>query len=176
MEFEYIQVVKELWETGKSDFKGEHFQMDDCRMLPKPQRKIPLICAGQSAAGMDFSARHADYNFCFGKGVNTPTAFAPTAARLTEAAEKHGRSVGSAVLIMVIADETDEAAMAKWESYKDGKDALEEYFFEVLPDYDEDRVYASDIKKVVQWYNLLQKNNLLDSLESEDESDTSEEE
>jgi hypothetical protein len=38
-------------------------------------------------------------------------------------------------------------------SHKDGKDALEEYFFEVLPDYDEDRVYASDIKKIVQWYN-----------------------
>lgn len=47
-------------------------------------------------------------------------------------------------------------------SHKDGKDTLEEYFFEVLPDYDEDRVYASDIKKVVQWYNLLQKNDLLD--------------
>lgn len=119
---EYIQVVKELWETGQSNFKGEHFQMDDCRMLPKPQSKIPLICAGQSAAGMDFSARHADYNFCFGKGVNTPTAFAPTAARLTEAAKQHGRDVGSAVLIMVIADETDELAMAKWESYKEGKD------------------------------------------------------
>ncbi|TYA90655.1 DUF5606 family protein, partial [Seonamhaeicola marinus] len=29
---------------------------------------------------------------------------------------------------------------------KDSKDKLEEYFFEVLPDYDEDRVYASDIK------------------------------
>ncbi|RCT55199.1 DUF5606 domain-containing protein [Winogradskyella sp. KYW1333] len=61
-------------------------------------------------------------------------------------------------------------------SHKDGKDVLEEYFFEVLPDYDEDRVYASDIKKVVQWYNLLQKNDLLNSLESEDESDISEEE
>ena len=47
-------------------------------------------------------------------------------------------------------------------SHKDGKDKLEEYFFEVLPDYDEDRVYASDIKKVVQWYNMLQKNDLLD--------------
>ena len=46
-------------------------------------------------------------------------------------------------------------------SHKDGKDKLEEYFFEVLPDYDEDRVYASDIKKVVQWYNMLQKNDLL---------------
>ncbi|MFL0353791.1 DUF5606 domain-containing protein [Xanthomarina sp. GH4-25] len=47
-------------------------------------------------------------------------------------------------------------------SHKDGKDALEEYFFEILPDYDEDRVYASDIKKVIQWYNLLQKHDMLD--------------
>lgn len=45
---------------------------------------------------------------------------------------------------------------------KDSKDALEEYFFEVLPDYDEDRVYVSDIKKVIQWYNLLQEHNMLD--------------
>ncbi len=62
-------------------------------------------------------------------------------------------------------------------SHKDGKDALEEYFFGVLPDYDEDRVYASDIKKVIQWYNLLHKNNLLDVLEAEEEVvDASEEE
>ena len=62
-------------------------------------------------------------------------------------------------------------------SHKDDKETLEEYFFEVLPDYDEDRVYPSDIKKVVQWYNLLQKNNLLDALESKEEpTDTSEEE
>ncbi|QXP61511.1 DUF5606 domain-containing protein [Olleya sp. HaHaR_3_96] len=47
-------------------------------------------------------------------------------------------------------------------SHKDSKDKLEEYFFEVLPDYDEDRVYPSDIKKVVQWYNMLQKNDMLD--------------
>lgn len=45
---------------------------------------------------------------------------------------------------------------------KDSKDTLEEYFFEVLPDYDEDRVYVSDIKKVIQWYNLLQEHNMLD--------------
>ena len=54
-------------------------------------------------------------------------------------------------------------------SHKDGKDKLEEYFFEVLPDYDEDRVYASDIKKIVQWYNLLHKHDLL-NLEEEEES------
>lgn len=54
---------------------------------------------------------------------------------------------------------------------KDSKDKLEEYFFEVLPDYDEDRVYASDIKKVVQWYNLLQEHNMLNEIESEDEKE-----
>lgn len=59
-------------------------------------------------------------------------------------------------------------------SHKSSNVELEEYFFEVLPDYDEDRVYPSDIKKVVQWYNLLQKNGKTDF--SEPESDGSEEE
>ena len=55
-------------------------------------------------------------------------------------------------------------------NHKSSKDQLEEYFFEVLPDYDEDRVYASDIKKVVQWYNLLQKNGVTQFI-SEDASE-----
>lgn len=42
-------------------------------------------------------------------------------------------------------------------NHKVPKIELEEFFFDVLPDYDEDRVYPSDIKKVVQWYNILQK-------------------
>ena len=63
-------------------------------------------------------------------------------------------------------------------SHKASKDELEEFFFEVLSDYDEDRVYPSDIKKVIQWYNILQKNNMLDALKNEEEevADTSEEE
>ena len=61
-------------------------------------------------------------------------------------------------------------------SHKDSKDVLEEYFFEVLPDYDEDRVYASDIKKVVQWYNLLQSQNLLDFLQEDSKDSNPEEE
>ncbi|NND63731.1 MAG: DUF5606 domain-containing protein [Flavobacteriaceae bacterium] len=59
-------------------------------------------------------------------------------------------------------------------SHKSGKDELEEYFFNVLPDYDEDRVYPSDIKKVLQWYNLLNRKGFTDF--SEEEEDTSEEE
>ncbi len=47
-------------------------------------------------------------------------------------------------------------------SHKSSKDELEAFFFEVLPEYDEDRVYPSDIKKVVQWYNLLVEKGLTD--------------
>ena len=46
-------------------------------------------------------------------------------------------------------------------SHKSTEDELEEYFFEILPDYDEDRVYTSNIKKILQWYNLLTKNGIL---------------
>ena len=53
-------------------------------------------------------------------------------------------------------------------NHKASKDELEEYFFSVLSDYDEDRVYASDIKKIIQWYNLLHKNDLLAALDEED--------
>jgi hypothetical protein len=62
-------------------------------------------------------------------------------------------------------------------SHKDEKIKLEEYFFEVLPDYDEDRVYVSDIKKVIQWYNILIDNKITDFATEEVESeDVSEEE
>ena len=47
-------------------------------------------------------------------------------------------------------------------SHKADKLDLEAYFFEVMPNYDEDRVYGSDIKKVIQWYNILLEHKLLD--------------
>ena len=52
-------------------------------------------------------------------------------------------------------------------SHKDSKDNLEEYFFSILQDYDEDRVYPSDIKKVIRWYNILQENEMLHLLDEE---------
>ncbi|EKF56330.1 hypothetical protein I215_02368 [Galbibacter marinus] len=61
-------------------------------------------------------------------------------------------------------------------SHKDPKIKLEEYFFEVLPDYDEDRVYASDIKKIIQWYNLLHDKGITDfDTQEQEESDVKQE-
>jgi Domain of unknown function (DUF5606) len=46
-------------------------------------------------------------------------------------------------------------------SHKEDNDKLVAYFKEILPDYDQDRVYPSDIKKVLNWYNLLQAKGLV---------------
>ena len=59
-------------------------------------------------------------------------------------------------------------------SHKESKDKLEAFFSEILPDYDEDRVYPGDIKKVVQGYNLLQSKGIMDFSEPEASSEEEE--
>ncbi len=46
-------------------------------------------------------------------------------------------------------------------SHKLSMPELRSYMEEVLPNYDAERVYDSDLRKLFQWYNLLQSNNLL---------------
>ncbi|WP_299439896.1 DUF5606 domain-containing protein [uncultured Aquimarina sp.] len=60
-------------------------------------------------------------------------------------------------------------------SHKESKNKLEAYFSEVLPDYDEDRVYVSDMKKVIQWYNILQSKGITDFEEPEEVTSDEEE-
>ena len=55
--------------------------------------------------------------------------------------------------------------------HKSSGKVLEKYFDEIIPTYDRKRVYASDIKKVVLWYNILQKLELLDFSEDKDDKD-----
>jgi hypothetical protein len=45
---------------------------------------------------------------------------------------------------------------------------LKSYFEKVVPEFDKDRVYVSDIKKVLLWYNSLQQKELLDFTEEKD--------
>ena len=57
-------------------------------------------------------------------------------------------------------------------NYKKCKSAeLREYFATILPDYDRDRVHDSDIKKLLQWYNLLVNNGITDFEEPEAEEE-----
>jgi len=50
---------------------------------------------------------------------------------------------------------------------------LKDFFLEMVPDYDQNRVYVSDIKKILNWYNLLLKSDLLD-FPDEEESEKAE--
>ena len=47
-------------------------------------------------------------------------------------------------------------------SHKPDKEELIKYFEEILPNYDVERVYISEIKKVIQWYNTLQSAGLIE--------------
>jgi hypothetical protein len=61
-------------------------------------------------------------------------------------------------------------------SHKESKQKLEDYFSEILPDYDVDRVYISDIKKIIQWYNLLVSKGVTDFGTAKGSEKTSDEE
>ena len=53
--------------------------------------------------------------------------------------------------------------------HKEDAKKVRDYFAVVLPSYDRERVYESNIRKVLQWYNLLQKEGLVDQELSERE-------
>ncbi len=53
-------------------------------------------------------------------------------------------------------------------SAKSSSNELKSYFEKVLPKYDQDRVYVSDIKKVLLWYNILQEKEMLNFTEEEE--------
>lgn len=48
-------------------------------------------------------------------------------------------------------------------------DVVRDFFTEVLPDHDEERVYHSDIRKIIKWFNLLLDKGLLSFEEEKSE-------
>ncbi|MCM1034258.1 MAG: DUF5606 domain-containing protein [Paludibacter sp.] len=59
--------------------------------------------------------------------------------------------------------------VCKLEVKKADNDTLRAFFAEVLPDFDRDRVYPSDIRKLVQWYNILIEAGITDFSEVEED-------
>lgn len=54
-------------------------------------------------------------------------------------------------------------------SHKESNEKIITYFNEIVPEYDKERVYTSDMKKIVQWYNLLTEKGILNFNEEEEE-------
>jgi len=53
-------------------------------------------------------------------------------------------------------------------SSKSSPEEIKKYFEEVCPEFDRDKVYFSDMKKIISWYNLLQELKMLEFEEEED--------
>lgn len=71
----------------------------------------------------------------------------------------------------------EEGKAASIDPRKAGGEELRQYFAKVLPDFDRDRVHNSDIKKLLQWYNILISNGVTDfEEERKDEANTAAEE
>ena len=62
----------------------------------------------------------------------------------------HDDEIPLRIIFKTIAKKGSEAI-----SHKESNDKLISFFNEILQNYDEDRVYPSNIKKIVQWYNIL---------------------
>ncbi len=56
----------------------------------------------------------------------------------------------------------EEGKPASLDPKKADGDELREYFAKVLPAFDRERVHVSDIKKLLQWYNILIANGITD--------------
>lgn len=70
----------------------------------------------------------------------------------------------------------ENGAAASIDPKKASPDELRSYLAEVLPDFDRDRVYVSDIKKLISWYNILITNGITEFKEDEVKEEAEEKE
>ena len=64
----------------------------------------------------------------------------------------------------------ENASVASVDYKKASAEVLHAYMAEILPTYDRDRVHTSDIKKLVQWYNILVNNGYTEFVSTEEEA------
>jgi len=71
--------------------------------------------------------------------------------------------------------EKENGQPASIDTKKSTPDQLREFFGEVLPDFDRDRVYVTDIKKLISWYNILISNGITEFEEENKDEEAAEE-
>ena len=108
---EFTALLKRLWTENDFDFSGNFFNVPGAYSEPKPvQRPWPLIMsAGNSPAGRDFAARHADLNFALGPDL--PTLAATCADIKHLARERYERELSVFTMGYVVCRETEREAL-----------------------------------------------------------------
>lgn len=109
---EYLGLLRKLWRKERVTHQSGFFDFNDCKSYPKPSAEIPIVCAGQSDRGIAFTGQYADFGFLGGQDDSLED-LGRLNEKLQSAARAHSRRVGAYVLLTVIAEETDEAALRK---------------------------------------------------------------
>jgi pyrimidine oxygenase len=115
---EYVQILQALWREGRTSWNGRYFQLDDCSVLPTPNREIPLVCAGASPAGRQFVAEYADHQFV----LTSEDKLVGSVADIRAKAIETKRDVGIYALFHLIVADSDQQARAEVDAIIAGAD------------------------------------------------------
>lgn len=120
---EWMQIVKRLWSDPEPfDFDGRYLTARQAQAQPKPvQSPRPvLVNAGNSAAGIDFSAKHVDFNFATIDTIENANAYAGKVR--SRARSEYGRDIGLMTYAFIICRDTEAEANAVKQAILDAGD------------------------------------------------------
>lgn len=115
---DYLSLVKRFWTEESVTYKSPFFEVEDCVVNPRPGRRIPIVCAGQSPAGLAFTAQHGDHSFIMAE----QTALKSACDQMRQESSKAGRDVGIYALFQLVLAETDAQAQEQCEAIVAGAD------------------------------------------------------
>lgn len=119
---EWIKVVRRLWTEERVDHKGEFFELTDCMSNPKPTVMPPVICAGASDRGFQFTIDNCTGSFF--PASDDPAAIA-RGRRAKELAAKAGKpEFKSYGLFTLIPGTTDTEAQERLDHFDAGVDRI----------------------------------------------------
>jgi FMNH2-dependent dimethyl sulfone monooxygenase len=112
---EWAQIAKRVWtEPEPFDFRGDFFDLDAVEGEPKPVQPRPVLFnAGNSPAGLDFSAREVDFNLASVGAMETAREM--TTSIRAKARDEYGREVGVLTYATVVCRDTEAEAKAAYE-------------------------------------------------------------
>ena len=118
---EWTGLVKRLWTEHEVNFHGRFFRLKNCVSDPKPLStpRPALICAGMSERGLRFAVRAADICFVGGRTLEERRS---ASRRAREIAGEQGLTTRTYMMCTVIHADTDAAAEALVQRYRDGVD------------------------------------------------------
>jgi alkanesulfonate monooxygenase len=104
---EFLTVLGKLWSGEPFTFRGDHFDVEDARLVHPPERTPTIYFGGASPAGEAVAAKHADVYLAWGEPVDQ---VAERIDRVRRLAAEHGRSPRFGLRLHVISRDTEDEA------------------------------------------------------------------